>query len=60
MSAVGVAAQKAEATSYLQAKIGCTTYVGEVSGQELPDPGAWAFYEIFADLANGLGLSVPN
>ncbi|KAJ5663276.1 hypothetical protein N7507_004007, partial [Penicillium longicatenatum] len=60
VSAVGVAAQKAEATRYLQAKFGRATYVGEASGQELPDPGAWAFYEIVAGLANGLGLFVPN
>ncbi|KAJ5919064.1 hypothetical protein N7466_010007 [Penicillium verhagenii] len=60
VSAVGIAAEKAEGTRYLQAKFGRATYVGEASGQELPDPGAWALYEIVAGLAQGLGLPVPN
>ncbi|KAJ5750335.1 hypothetical protein N7533_007363 [Penicillium manginii] len=59
VSAVKVAAENAEATRYLKAKFGRATYVGEASSQELPDPGAWAFYEIVAGLANGLGL-IPN
>ena len=59
LSAVQVAAKKAEATRYLKAKFGRATYVGEASSQELPDPGARAFYEIVAGLADGLGL-IPN
>lgn len=55
-SAVKVAAEKAEGTRYLKAKFGRATYVGEASSQELPDPGAWAFYEIAAGLADGLGF----
>jgi len=57
--AVQVAAKKAEATRYLKARFGRATYVGEASSQELPDPGAWAFFEIVAGLADGLGL-IPN
>ncbi|OOQ88878.1 dihydroxyacetone kinase [Penicillium brasilianum] len=57
ISAVKVAAEKAEVTRYLKAKFGRATYVGEASSQELPDPGAWAFYEIVAGLADGLGIS---
>lgn len=57
-SAVKVAAEKAEGTRYLKAKFGRATYVGEASSQELPDPGAWAFYEIVAGLADGLGFTV--
>lgn len=57
ISAVKVAAEKAEGTRYLKAKFGRATYVGEASSQELPDPGAWAFYEIVAGLADGLGFS---
>ncbi|KAK5800567.1 hypothetical protein VI817_002779 [Penicillium citrinum] len=59
LSAVQVAAKKAEATRYLKAKFGRATYVGEASSQELPDPGAWAFFEIVAGLADGLVL-IPN
>ncbi|KAJ5263413.1 hypothetical protein N7478_011018 [Penicillium angulare] len=58
-SAVEVAGKKAEATRYLKAKFGRATYVGEDSSQELPDPGAWAFYEIVTGLADGLKLT-PN
>lgn len=60
MSTLGAAAQKAEATRYLQARFGRATCVGEARDQILPDPGAWAFYEIVADLACGLGLFMPN
>lgn len=56
-SAVKVAAEKAESTRYLKAKFGRATYVGEASSQELPDPGAWAFYEIVAGLADGFGFT---
>jgi dihydroxyacetone kinase len=52
--AVQVAAEKAEATRFLKARFGRATYVGEASGQELPDPGAWALYEIVAGMASGM------
>ncbi|KAJ5611920.1 hypothetical protein N7528_009025 [Penicillium herquei] len=58
-SAINIAAQKAEGTRYLKAKFGRATYVGDDSSQELPDPGAWAFYEIVTGLAEGLKL-IPN
>ncbi|KAF4450349.1 dihydroxyacetone kinase [Fusarium albosuccineum] len=57
VSAVKVAAEKAEATRFLRPKFGRASYVGEAEGQELPDPGAWALYEITAGLAEGLGLN---
>ncbi|KAI3112433.1 hypothetical protein CBS147333_3863 [Penicillium roqueforti] len=56
LSAVDVAAKKAEETRHLKAKFGRATYVGDASSQQLPDPGAWALYEIVAGLADGLGL----
>lgn len=59
LSAVDVAAKKAEETKYLKAKFGRATYVGDASSQQLPDAGAWALYEIVAGLADGLGLD-PN
>ena len=59
-SSVKVAADKAEATRYLKAKMGRASYVGEGSGQELPDPGAWALYEILRGLAKGLEISVQS
>ncbi|KAH6695279.1 Dak1 domain-containing protein [Plectosphaerella plurivora] len=55
---VKVAAAKAEATRFLKARFGRATYVGEAEGQELPDPGAWALYEILRGLAEGLGVQV--
>lgn len=57
-AAVGVAAAKAEETRYAKAKFGRATYIGEEVSQELPDPGAWAFYEIVAGLAEGVGLEL--
>ncbi|GKT45714.1 dihydroxyacetone kinase [Colletotrichum spaethianum] len=54
--AVKVAAEKAEATRYLRARFGRATYVGEAAGQELPDPGAWALYEMVSGMAKGLGI----
>ncbi|KAH0431413.1 dihydroxyacetone kinase [Colletotrichum camelliae] len=56
-TAVKVAAEKAEATRYLKARFGRATYVGDAAGQELPDPGAWALYEMLLGMAKGLGIS---
>ncbi|KAK1729029.1 hypothetical protein CaCOL14_008518 [Colletotrichum acutatum] len=50
-AAVKVAAEKAEATRYLKARFGRATYVGDAAGQELPDPGAWALYELLLGMA---------
>lgn len=58
-ASVRVAAEKAEATRLLKARMGRASYVGEASGQELPDPGAWTLYEILAGLAKGLSIPVP-
>lgn len=55
LSAVKMAAETAEGTRKLKAKFGRATYVGDASRQEVPDPGAWALYEILAGLADGLG-----
>ncbi|KAM0548788.1 hypothetical protein ACHAPJ_009784 [Fusarium lateritium] len=56
-SAVKVAATRAEETRFLQPKFGRASYVGDTKAQELPDPGAWALYEIVAGLATGLDLN---
>ncbi|KAF6822522.1 dihydroxyacetone kinase [Colletotrichum plurivorum] len=56
-AAVNVAAEKAEATRYLKARFGRATYVGDAAGQELPDPGAWALYEILSGMVKGLGIA---
>ncbi|RSL87243.1 hypothetical protein CDV31_016293 [Fusarium ambrosium] len=53
-AAVAVAQDRAEATQYLEARLGRASYVGEGSGQQLPDPGAWALYEILAGVKDGL------
>lgn len=53
-AAVGVARDKAEATRYLKARFGRATYVAEAQGQELPDPGAWALYEML----NGMSVAI--
>lgn len=55
-SGVALAADKAEGTRFLQARFGRATYVGEAAGQQLPDPGAWALYEVLAGMAAGLGI----
>ncbi|KAF4994471.1 hypothetical protein FDECE_13120 [Fusarium decemcellulare] len=56
-SAVKCAAEKANGTRYVKARFGRATYVGQDAG--LPDPGAWALYEIVAGLAEGMGMQVP-
>lgn len=57
--AVGVAHEKAEATRYLKARFGRATYVAEAQGQELPDPGAWAFYEWVKGMAQAIEAARP-
>ena len=58
--AVKHAGEKAEGTRFIKAKMGRASYVGEASGQELPDPGAWAFYELVWGLAKGLGIEIKR
>jgi triose/dihydroxyacetone kinase / FAD-AMP lyase (cyclizing) len=53
-AAVQVAKDKAEATRFLKAKFGRATYVPEAQGQELPDPGAWALFEMVDGMAKGI------
>ncbi|KAF5247259.1 hypothetical protein FANTH_6516 [Fusarium anthophilum] len=48
------AKEKAEATRYLRPKLGRALYVGEASEQQVPDPGAWALYEILSGMAESL------
>ncbi|KKK18797.1 hypothetical protein AOCH_006781 [Aspergillus ochraceoroseus] len=51
-AALQVAKEKAEGTRFLKPKFGRATYVGE--DRALPDPGAWALYEIL----NGMGIGM--
>ncbi|KAF4432165.1 dihydroxyacetone kinase [Fusarium acutatum] len=48
------AKEKAEATLYLRPKLGRALYVGEASEQQVPDPGAWALYEILGGMAESI------
>ncbi|KAM0229950.1 hypothetical protein ACHAPO_009672 [Fusarium lateritium] len=45
VSAVEVAKEKADETRFIEAKVGRATYGGET--HQVPDPGAWALFEIF-------------
>jgi dihydroxyacetone kinase len=54
--AVTVAKERAESTALLKPRLGRASYVGEAASQEVPDPGAWAFYEMMHGLSVGLGL----
>ena len=56
-AAVRVAHEKAEATRYLKARFGRATYVAEAQGQELPDPGAWALYEMLKGMSDAITAS---
>lgn len=57
-AATRVAAEKAEGTRFLKPRLGRASYVGEASGQELPDPGAWALYEMVEGMNEALGKTV--
>lgn len=49
--AVNVAEEKAEATRFLKPKFGRASYVGAGGKeQELPDPGAWALFEMLSGM----------
>lgn len=52
--AVQVAHAKAEGTKSLKAKFGRASYVSEAEGQDIPDPGAWAFYEFVAGMSKAI------
>jgi dihydroxyacetone kinase len=58
--AVGVAKEKAEGTKYLRPRFGRATYVTAAAGQEVPDPGAWALYEMLDGMAKGLAAAQPQ
>ncbi|KAG5803890.1 hypothetical protein H9Q71_011528 [Fusarium xylarioides] len=53
-AAVVKAEEMAEATRYLRPKLGRALYVGEASEQQVPDPGAWALYEILSGMGESL------
>ncbi|POR31086.1 Dihydroxyacetone kinase [Tolypocladium paradoxum] len=55
-ASVKTAAEKADATRFLEPRLGRASYVGKASGQELPDPGAWALYEMLSGFARGLDI----
>ncbi|KAI5917290.1 Dak1 domain-containing protein [Camillea tinctor] len=50
--AARVAQEKAEATRYLKPRFGRATYISEAA--ELPDPGAWALYEMVKGMSSSL------
>ncbi|KAI3571651.1 Dak1 domain-containing protein [Fusarium oxysporum f. sp. albedinis] len=58
VSAVELAKEKADGTRFIEAKVGRATYVGQ--GHQVPDPGAWALFEILAGLAEGMDLEVRS
>lgn len=55
--AVEVAREAAEGTRGLKARFGRASYVGveEGEGQDVPDPGAWAFMEIVRGVGEVVG-----
>ena len=53
-AAVEKAHEQAEATRLLKPRFGRATYVAEAAGQALPDPGAWALYEMLSGMSNGI------
>ncbi|OAA53315.1 dihydroxyacetone kinase [Cordyceps fumosorosea ARSEF 2679] len=60
-AAVRVAGDKALGTRRIRPSLGRASYVGEeAAARELPDPGAWALYEMLWGLAQGLGVEVPR
>ncbi|KAF5529809.1 dihydroxyacetone kinase [Fusarium mexicanum] len=52
ISAVELAKEKASGTRFMEAQVGRATYVGQF--HQVPDPGAWALFEILAGLAEVL------
>lgn len=53
-NAVKVAREKADGTRFLKASFGRATYVAEGDGQDVPDPGAWALYEILQGVCDAV------
>ncbi|KAM0543058.1 hypothetical protein ACHAPJ_012507 [Fusarium lateritium] len=53
-AAVVKAQERATATAYLRPKLGRALYVGEASEQQVPDPGAWALYEMLSGMQEAL------
>ncbi|KAM3476250.1 hypothetical protein MY8738_007051 [Beauveria namnaoensis] len=58
--AVKVAGDKALATRLIKPSLGRASYVGDAATRELPDPGAWALYEMLWGIAHELGMNVPR
>ncbi|KAM0738175.1 hypothetical protein ACQRIT_007367 [Beauveria bassiana] len=58
--AVKVAGDKAIATRLIKPSLGRASYVGDAATRELPDPGAWALYEMLWGIAHGLGMNMPR
>lgn len=60
-AAVRVAGDEARATRGLKPGLGRASYVGDAAAASgLPDPGAWALYEMLWGLARGLGMDVAR
>lgn len=60
VAGVQTAGTKALATRHIKPRLGRATYVGDAAAKEVPDPGAWALYEILWGIAEGLGMSVTK
>ncbi|KAJ4156062.1 hypothetical protein LMH87_001276 [Akanthomyces muscarius] len=59
-AAVKLAGNKALATRWIKPSLGRASYVGDAATREVPDPGAWALYEILWGLGQGIGMDVPR
>ncbi|ORY54841.1 uncharacterized protein BCR38DRAFT_491372 [Pseudomassariella vexata] len=53
-AAVKAAQEKAEAIPCLEVKFCSATYVAGAQAQELPDPSAWALYEMLSGMFKGI------
>ena len=53
-TAVQLAKEKAEGTKFLKPKFGRASYIRKDKDQEVPDPGAWALYEVLSGMAKGM------
>jgi dihydroxyacetone kinase len=55
-AAVMKAQEKAAATACLRPKLGRALYVGEASEQQIPDPVAWASYEMLSGMQEAIEI----
>ncbi|OAQ66799.1 dihydroxyacetone kinase [Pochonia chlamydosporia 170] len=60
VAGVQTAGTKALATRFIKPRLGRASYVGDAAAKEVPDPGAWALYEMLWGIAEGLGMSVTK